>query len=103
MLAGASGAAKSDYLVNSAFLLERIKLPRFVIGRITVAEGSRLAKKPNYDFEKRRKEMDRKAKKDAKREERLQRRRDGLPDEVEPAEGDAPDADADVTEAPAAP
>jgi hypothetical protein len=39
-----------------------------------------LAKKPNYDFEKRKKEQDRKKKKDAKREERLQRKRDGLPD-----------------------
>lgn len=39
-----------------------------------------LAKKPNYDFEKRKKEQDRKRKKDAKREERLQRKRDGLPD-----------------------
>jgi hypothetical protein len=34
-----------------------------------------LAKKPNYDFEKRKKEQDRKKKKDAKREERLQRNR----------------------------
>ena len=33
-----------------------------------------LARKPNYDFEKRKKEQDRKAKKDAKREERQQRR-----------------------------
>jgi hypothetical protein len=40
-----------------------------------------LAKKPNYDFEKRKKELDRKKKKDAKREERLQRKRDGLPDD----------------------
>jgi hypothetical protein len=76
-------------------------------GRITVAEGSRLAKKPNYDFEKRRKEMERKKKKDAKREERLQRKRDGLPDE----EGEIPEIDVDgdasddvsPTEAPAAP
>jgi hypothetical protein len=36
-----------------------------------------LAKKPNYDFEKRKKEQDRKKKKDAKREERLARKRDG--------------------------
>lgn len=40
-----------------------------------------LARKPNYDFEKRRKEMDRKAKKDAKREDRAQRRRAGLENE----------------------
>ena len=35
-----------------------------------------MAKKPNYDFEKRRKEQDRKKKKDAKREERLSRKRE---------------------------
>lgn len=46
-----------------------------------------MAKKPNYDFERRRKEQDRKKKKDAKREERLQRKRDGLPDEDGVAEG----------------
>ena len=36
-----------------------------------------LARKPNYDFEKRRKEMDRQAKKEAKREERARRKREG--------------------------
>ncbi len=43
--------------------------------------ASPLPKKPNYDFEKRRKELDRKKKKDAKREERLQRGRDENPDD----------------------
>src|SRR6185436_805244 len=33
-----------------------------------------LARKPNYDFEKRRKEQERQKKKEAKREERLQRK-----------------------------
>jgi hypothetical protein len=33
-----------------------------------------MVRKPNYDFDKRRKEQDRKAKKDAKRSERQQRR-----------------------------
>ncbi|MEP6618309.1 MAG: hypothetical protein ABJE47_03295 [bacterium] len=48
-----------------------------------------MAKKPNYDFEKRKKEQDRKKKKDAKREERLLRKRgDGEPLE-EGEEGDA--------------
>lgn len=48
-----------------------------------------MARKPNYDFEKRQKEMQRKAKKDAKREERERRRREGLPDVAdEPGEGD---------------
>lgn len=49
----------------------------------TTETGRRpLAKKPNYDFEKRRKEQDRKKKKDAKREERLLRRRDESPGEA---------------------
>lgn len=42
-----------------------------------------MARKPNYDYEKRKKEADRKAKKDAKREERQRRRALGLPDEDE--------------------
>lgn len=54
-----------------------------------------VAKKPNYDFEKRKKEMDRKKKKDDKRAERLQRRQDGGGDE--PQDGDTePQADGDV-------
>jgi hypothetical protein len=40
-----------------------------------------MARKPNYSFEKRKKEMDRKAKKDAKREDRRRRREEGQPDE----------------------
>ena len=55
-----------------------------------------MAKKPNYDFEKRKKEMDRKKKKDDKRAERLLRKQQGLPPEGdedgEPA--DTPDEDA---------
>lgn len=70
-------------------------------GRITEAEGTRLAKKPNYDFEKRRKELERKQKKDAKRDERLLRRRNGGGDEGDGTETDA--ADADATDAPADP
>jgi len=54
-----------------------------------------LARKPNYDFEKRRKETERRAKKDAKREDRLRRKREGTSDEPEeltlPADdGEAP-------------
>ena len=45
-----------------------------------------MARKPNYDFEKRRKEQDRKAKKDAKREDRLRRKADGL--ETDPETGE---------------
>ena len=37
-----------------------------------------LARKPNYNFEKRRKELDRQAKKDAKREEKLRRKAEPL-------------------------
>ncbi len=36
-----------------------------------------MARKPNYDFEKRRKELDRKAKKDARAEEKRQRKEAG--------------------------
>jgi hypothetical protein len=45
-----------------------------------------LARKPNYNFEKRKKEMDRKAKKDAKHEEKLRRKREqALSEPVAPA------------------
>ena len=40
-----------------------------------------MARKPNYDFEKRRKEQERKAKKDAKREDRQRRRDEGIIDD----------------------
>ena len=57
-----------------------------------------MARKPNYDFEKRRKEQDRKAKKDAKREDRLRRKAEGLPEEGdEPGEAGA-DTEAETTE-----
>ena len=51
-----------------------------------------MARKPNYDFEKRRKEQERKAKKEAK----AQRKRDAI------ANGENPDADefGDVTAVP---
>jgi len=39
-----------------------------------------MARKPNYDQEKRRKEQDRKARKEAKRAERQQRREETEPD-----------------------
>jgi hypothetical protein len=42
-----------------------------------------LARKPNYSFEKRKKEMDRKAKKDAKREDRRRRREEGQTEDVD--------------------
>jgi len=61
-----------------------------------------LARKPNYDFEKRRKEQERKAKKDAKREDRLRRKREGVPEEGEesvPTDAtDAGDATGDLDE-----
>jgi hypothetical protein len=53
-----------------------------------------LARKPNYDYEKRKKEADRKAKKDAKREERQRRRLLGLPDEDETVDGETVDGEA---------
>ena len=62
-----------------------------------------MARKPNYDFEKRKKEQDRKAKKDAKREERLARKRAGQdPDlmDMESPEGATSDGESS-DEAPA--
>ena len=59
-----------------------------------------MAKKPNYDFEKRRKELERKQKKDAKRDDRQQRRRSGGTDDGElAAEDGAVPADTDDTPA----
>ena len=43
-----------------------------------------MARKPNYDFEKRRKEQERKAKKDAKLAERQQRREDARAAGIDP-------------------
>jgi hypothetical protein len=40
-----------------------------------------MARKPNYDFERRKKEQERRDKKEAKREERARRKALGLPDE----------------------
>lgn len=52
-----------------------------------------MAKKPNYDFEKRRKELDRKQKKDAKRDERLTRKRNGTSEDGDVAEGEGEDGE----------
>ena len=58
-----------------------------------------MARKPNYDFEKRRKEQERKAKKDAKAEERRRRREAGEP-EPDTLDDllDRPPSDADADE-----
>lgn len=68
----------------------------------TPNEVSALARKPNYDFEKRMKESARKAKKDAKRNERLQRKSEARADNGgADAEGDQPlDVDGDDAGAP---
>jgi len=55
---------------------------RIHLGSMT-REESQLARKPNYDFEKRKKELERQAKKDAKREDRQRRRSEGAADESE--------------------
>jgi hypothetical protein len=52
-----------------------------------------LPKKPNYDFEKRRKELERQKKKEAKREDRLRRKQSG--GEEDGVESAAPDAETD--------
>ena len=62
----------------------------------TGAEPPPLARKPNYSFEKRKKELDRKAKKDAKREDRRRRREEGQTDDVDaPGLPVAPEAHGD--------
>jgi hypothetical protein len=48
-----------------------------------------MARKPNYDFEKRKKEMERKAKKDAKREDRAQRRNEAADETDAPGTGES--------------
>ena len=57
-----------------------------------------MARKPNYDFEKRRKEQDRKAKKDAKREDRLRRKAEGLPEDGDIEEAGAEPASPQMPE-----
>ena len=42
-----------------------------------------MARKPNYNFEKRNKELARQAKKEAKREEKLRRKQEGSTDAVD--------------------
>ena len=46
-----------------------------------------MARRPNYGFEKRQKEIEKQKKKDAKAEKKEQRRREGLGDEGETLEG----------------
>jgi hypothetical protein len=58
-----------------------------------------LARKPNYGFEKRKKELDRKAKKDAKREDRRRRREEALPEDAgvpQPPDDSAKDRDSGI-------
>jgi len=46
-----------------------------------------MARRPNYGFEKRQKEIEKQKKKEAKAEKKEARRREGLGDEAEAAEG----------------
>ena len=46
-----------------------------------------MARRPNYGFEKRQKEIEKQKKKDAKAEKKEQRRREGLGEEGEATEG----------------
>jgi len=49
-----------------------------------------MVRKPNYDFDKRRKELERKAKKDAKRTDRQQRRDERQAEEATTVESSTP-------------
>lgn len=55
---------------------------------ITGGETPPLARQPNYDFEKRKKEQERKAKKEAKQEAKREERRQRQLDDSAPQEGD---------------
>ena len=70
-----------DYLPRSSG--RTLGEPVYFLISATGAETPHLARKPNYDFEKRRKEMDRQAKKDAKREERQRRKDAGEPEPID--------------------
>jgi hypothetical protein len=60
-----------------------------------------MARRPNYDFEKRRKEQDRLARTDAKRAEKLQRRQERQAEEASPPDSQAPDEEQSGIEPPA--
>jgi len=60
-----------------------------------------MARRPNYDFEKRRKEQDRLARTDAKRAERQQRRDERQAEEAPTPAGPAPDEEQSGIEPPA--
>jgi hypothetical protein len=63
----------------------------FTLSRTTEWSLHRMARKPNYDFEKRRKEQDRMARTDAKRAERQQRRDQRQAEEAPAPTDPAPD------------
>jgi hypothetical protein len=65
---------------------------REIIGSLTLQPGTQLARKPNYNFEKRRKEQERKKKQEEKlrpkQENTDERRDDALPDDgIDPQSG----------------
>lgn len=66
---------------QSTFRTDAIRV--FTLSRTTERSLHRMARKPNYDFEKRRKEQDRKARKDAKRADRQQRREERQAEDAE--------------------
>jgi hypothetical protein len=61
--------------------------------RTTGVDLRPLARKPNYGFEKRKKELDRKAKKDAKREDRRRREERASDDGAAPPDENGPTTD----------
>ena len=85
---GRANGRPARYLVQRRTCKRRAHAAPIHLESTTGAESPHLARKPNYDFEKRRKELDRKAKKDAKREERLQRKQENAENGVEGADPD---------------
>jgi hypothetical protein len=63
----------------------------FTLSRTTERSLHRMARKPNYDFEKRRKEQDRMARTDAKRADRQKRRDERQAEEAPTPASPAPD------------
>ena len=70
-----AGRPAGQRLTNGAHSMPLPRRPLSFHRPNTHSGNPALAKKPNYDFEKRKKEQDRQKKKELKREERLQRKR----------------------------
>lgn len=76
------------YLPRQVDALDRGPRPLSLFSGTTGGETPPLARQPNYDFEKRKKEQERKAKKEAKQEAKREERRQRQLDEGAPEAGE---------------